>query len=103
MSRLLQNRHLIRENLALLIGLCLCFYFGYHTLQGERSIIRLVSLEHSIATLSLQHDSMVVARAALEQKVGMLRPASINRDFLEENAREILGYSRADEVLIVGH
>jgi cell division protein FtsB len=101
MNRLLQNRYLVRENLVLLVGACLFFYFGYHALAGERSILRLNVLNNEIATLSLEHDTLAARRMALESRVRMMRPGSINKDLLEEQVREVLGYSRKDEIILV--
>lgn len=40
-------------------------------------------------------------RSALEARVVMLRPQSVNADFLEERARLVLGVSADDETIIV--
>src|SRR5690349_8538073 len=100
MNKLLQHRYLVRENLLALIGISLCFYFLYHTVQGERSIIRLASLKQQIATMSHNYDTLVQERTKLEQKVQMMRPGSMNRDLLEERARLELGYQKDDEISI---
>lgn len=101
MNRLLAHRYVLRKNLISLIGVCLCFYFIYHAVQGNRSVIRLTSLNKSIATMSQKYDSLQAERIALETKVKMLRPGSVNRDLLEERARLVLGYKHPDEVIIL--
>lgn len=101
MNKLFQKRYLIRENLVLLIGICLTVYFSYHLLQGNRSYLRLMSLENNINELSEQYETTKTDRAEIERKVIMLRPGSINKDLLEERARSVLGYTRPDEKVIV--
>jgi cell division protein FtsB len=40
-------------------------------------------------------------RAELERKVKLLRPDSLDPDMLEERAREVLNYTREDEVVVM--
>ena len=101
MNKLLQHRYVIRQNLITVIGICLCVYFSYHTLQGNRSALRLMTLNNTIATLSLQNDNLEQDRIALEQKVAMMRPGTVSKDLLEERARVVLGYKYEDEIAIM--
>ncbi len=101
MNKLLAHRSLIRQNLITLIGVSLCIYFCYHALQGERSMLRLMSLGTQIETMSLTASDHQNQRLALEKKVRMLRPGSISKDLLEERARVVLGYRQADELAIL--
>jgi cell division protein FtsB len=101
MNKLLQHRTLIRENIIVLIGICLCFYFTYHALQGNRSVIRLLALDHSITVMSQQYEEGKAERIALETKVKAMRPGSISRDLLEERARAVLGYRHPDEMIML--
>lgn len=98
MNKLLQHHSLIRENLAVLIGLCLCFYFSYHAVQGNRSFMRLMMLERGIAVTQQQYNETLKERMALETKVKAMRPGSISRDLLEERVRSVLGYRQKDEL-----
>ena len=101
MNKLLQHRYVIRQNLITLIGISLCIYFAYHALQGNRSVLRLLALNQSIETMSLEEDTLASERIALEQKVAMMRPGSISKDLLEERARMVLGYKYEDEIAIL--
>lgn len=101
MNKLFQKRTLIHENMVLLIGICLSIYFSYHLMQGNRSYLRLMSLENNIVKLSDEQIQLKAEREQMERKVVMLRPGSINKDLLEERARAVLGYTRADEKVVV--
>ncbi|MCF8495361.1 MAG: septum formation initiator family protein [Alphaproteobacteria bacterium] len=103
MNRIFQHRYILRRNLIPIIGMCLCFYFIYHSIQGERGIVRLSVENREFASLSLKHDSLVREREQLEQKVVMLRPGSVDPDFLEERAREVLGYVRPGEITVISN
>lgn len=101
MKHLYQHRFLIRRNLIALIGICLCVYFSYHAIQGERSYLSLLSLNSTIEKTEVEYQALKEQRQALEKKVVMLRPSSINRDLLEERVRAVLGYRHGDELVIV--
>lgn len=101
MNKLLAHRYLIKQNLIALIGLCLCVYFSYHTVRGERSLMQMYALSQNIETMSLEHNNIKAQRERLEKKVVMMRPGTINKDLLEEQVRLVLGYSHSDEVAIL--
>ena len=105
MSKLIHNpphrRPLFKRNMTAVIGICLSFYFSYHLLAGHRGYFSLISLERQMVEASEQYEATKAKREAVERKVVMMRPGSIDRDLLEERARYILGYQRADEVIII--
>ncbi len=103
MNKLFRHRAIIRENLISLIGMCLCLYFTYHAVQGNRSLMRMMSLKSQIETMSRDHEKLSSEREALETKVTMMRPGSLNRDLLEERARVVLGYKNENDVVILGN
>ena len=97
MKRLVEQRHVVKQNILNLIGFYLVCYFGYHTVMGERSALRLMTLEKSLAKVSRDYEQYHAERVALEDRVSRLRPGSIDPDLLEERARYVLGYTRPDE------
>lgn len=101
MKRLIEQRYVFRQNLIAVIGVCLSFYFCYHLIAGERSYLRLVSLNRQIETTEKQYTLSSAERDALEQKVVMMRPGSINRDLLEEQSRKVLGFHYKDEKVLI--
>jgi cell division protein FtsB len=100
-KRLIEQRYVFRQNLIVVIGVCLSFYFCYHLIAGERSYLRLVSLNRQIDTTEKQYVIAAKERAAIEQKVVMMRPGSVNRDLLEEQSRKVLGFHYKDEKLLI--
>lgn len=103
MFRLLSHSAILRENLVVLIGVCLCFYFAYHTLQGNRSLFRYYAVSRKIEVLKHDNAALEAERIALEKKVAMMRPGSVDKDLLEERARAVLGYRHKDEYTIIGN
>ncbi|HEU4838378.1 MAG TPA: septum formation initiator family protein [Micavibrio sp.] len=101
MKRLIEQRYVFRQNLIAVIGVCLSFYFCYHLIAGERSYLRLVSLNRQIDTTEKNYVISSKERQELEQKVVMMRPGSVNRDLLEEQARKVLGFHYKDEKVLI--
>ncbi len=101
MKRLIDKRYLVRQNLVAVIGICLSVYFSYHLVAGERSVLRLISLDRQVASQTLALGALTEERETLEKRVVMMRPGSIDRDLLEERARLILGYTAPDETILL--
>ncbi len=100
MKRLIQQRALFRQNMLATLCVCLSMYFAYHLIAGDRSALRYMSLQNQITQVSEEYTQISQDRAALEQKVVMMRPGTIDRDLLEEQVRKTLGYARSDEKVI---
>jgi cell division protein FtsB len=101
MKRLIEQRYTVRHNFLTILGLCLTVYFSWHIVAGERSMFRLISLNHTIEKVTTDYDREHVKREQLEAKVVKLRPGSIDPDLLEERARIVLGYARPDEHIVI--
>ncbi|HPQ50222.1 MAG: septum formation initiator family protein [Alphaproteobacteria bacterium] len=97
MKQLLEHNYLVRKNILTIIGMGLCFYFSYHLVAGQRSYVRYLTLQQNIHVLENQSLELHEEREALEARVAMLRPTSINKDLLEERARLVLGFRQKDE------
>ena len=101
MRKLIQQRYVLRDNMFAIICACLSIYFAYHLIAGERSYLRLTALQAEIEDTQDQYDLAYADRTALEQKVVMMRPGTVDPDLLEEQARKVLGFRRVDETIIL--
>ena len=101
MKRLIEQRYVVRQNLIPVIGICLSVYFCYHLVAGERSYLRLVSLNAQVADTNQELVLASADRELLERKVVMMRPGSVDRDLLEEQARKVLGFHYKDEKVLI--
>jgi cell division protein FtsB len=101
MKRLIEQRYLIRRNILAIAGIILTFYFSYHAGFGDRSLLRLVTLQHDTGKLTTEYDQLHAERLTLESRVARLRPGNLDRDLLEERARYVLGFVRPGETLII--
>lgn len=75
----------------------LLLYFIFHSLYGSRGILAYfkiqAEIEHSYANLELLRSE----RLEIENRVKLLRPGSLDKDMLDEQARNVLGVARSSE------
>lgn len=83
-----------------LIAVTLVIYFVYHLIQGERGVLSWMRLNQRITVAEKRLDEVQVEQNALEQRVHLLRPDSLDPDMLEERARVVLNFARKDEIII---
>jgi len=83
-----------------LFGAALMSYFAYHAVQGDRGLIAWWKLRYEIEKTELVHSEVAAEKLAMEQRVSLLRPESLDRDMLEERARIMLGFVHADDRVI---
>ena len=82
------------------IGFCVVGYFAYHAVQGDRGLIAWRQLTNRVNEARAVLDETSIERRALEHRVGLLSPRSLDRDMLDEQVRFMLNYGYADEVII---
>lgn len=81
--------------------IALVVYFGYFAIYGNHGLINWLRLESEITAKQTSFDRVRLERLALERRVRLLRPESVDPDLLEEQARSRLGLSQPDEVIIL--
>jgi cell division protein FtsB len=81
--------------------MALVLYFGYFAIYGKHGLVNWVRLHEEIALKQGELERTKAERAALEHRVRLLRPESVDPDLLEEQARARLGLSQGDEVVIL--
>jgi cell division protein FtsB len=83
-----------------LVGMCAVVYFGYHAIQGDRGLLTMIKLQNRIAAVEAKLAATTAEEDALERRVSLMRPASLDRDMLEEQVRLVLNYTHPDDVVI---
>ena len=89
-----------RQVVGPLLGALSIAYFGYHAVQGDRGLMAWWKLRYEIEKTSYELTEVTAAKQALEHRVALLRPDSLDRDMLEERARLMLGAISSDELII---
>jgi len=93
-------RRRLKAILPSLLGLCLCAYFGYHAIQGDRGVIRLMHLKQELKQAEESHNAVSAEKSAWDARVAGLKPGSLDPDLIEERARVELGMGRKGERVI---
>lgn len=81
--------------------LALAAYFGWYLIYGNHGVVTLWRVQHQIELKQAELDRIRAQRISLEHRVTLLRPASVDPDMLEEQARSRLGLTDRDEVVIL--
>jgi len=84
-----------------IIGSSLIVYIAYNTLEGDRGLIAYWQLIKQVEQAETIKTDLDGTRTAFENRVKLLNPNSLDGDMLDERARFLLGYSRADEWVIL--
>ena len=75
-------------------------YFGWHGYYGPRSFDHRDALAAKAEALDAKVTGIREERQALERKVALMRPQSIDPDMLEELARSTLDFGKPGELIV---
>lgn len=75
-------------------------YFGYHGVHGERGLRAHRNFNAEIAALNAELAGFEGQRKALEERVARFAPNSVDRDLLDEEARDSLGWLHPNDRVI---
>ena len=98
-ARELRSR--LKRSLGPLFALILLGYFLYHVIQGDRGYLALLRMQKELETTRTTYEQSVQEKARLEHRIQMLRPKSVDKDMLDEQARRHLGLVSSDEVVVL--
>ena len=84
---------------------CLCFlviaYFTYHSIWGNRGLLRLMEIREQIKVTQELAESTAQEKKNLTYKTNALKnPKAIDMDILEEEAMRVLGQTKSDNLVI---
>ena len=87
-----------------LAGLTVAFfmaaYFAYAAVQGDYGLFRRAEVEAQNAELARQLDALEAEIARMENLTKRLSDDYLDLDLLDEQARDVLGLLRGDEIVI---
>ncbi len=72
-------------------------YFIFHSIYGNLGIISYFKLNQKLEKAQEELVSLRAERIGLEHRVKLLRPESLDKDMLDEQARNILGVAFSNE------
>ncbi len=95
-----KNNKSISQFLATFFSFFLFVYFFFHLMHGDRGYFAWRGVEEKLKTSELKYEKTLAERQAIEVKVKMLRPDSLDLDLLDERARGVLGFMKPSEVVL---
>ena len=87
---------LIYFTLACLLGA----YFTFAAVQGDYGVLRRAQILTEAEALTAERDRLQAELIELQNRTHRLSDAYLDLDLLDEQVRDVLGYIRADEVVI---
>ena len=82
------------------ISLSLGIYFTFAAVQGDFGILRRAEINHDLQELQVEIGSINVEIADLKNLTRRLSDHYLDLELLDQQARDVLGYVRTDELVI---
>jgi cell division protein FtsB len=83
------------------MGACIVGYFLYHTVQGDRGWLAMLRLQNQVSTAQQNLSQLQQEHKDLDHRVKLMRPDSMDPDLLDEKSREMLDYSKPNEIIVL--
>lgn len=85
----------------MLFCLGLMAYFGHHAVHGRHGLEARTRLIERSSLLAFEARSLEAVRTKLVRDVALLSPAKPHPDLVEEVARDVLGFVKADDIVVL--
>ena len=84
----------------MVVAIILGSYFTLAAVRGDYGVMRRVQINAEAETLRAERDRLAAELARMQNLTRRLSDAYLDVDLLDEQARSVLGYMRADEIVI---
>jgi cell division protein FtsB len=75
-------------------------YFAFAAVQGDFGVFRQVQIRAEVAELRQEKERLQAELSELSNRTRRLSDEFLDIDLLDQQARDVLGYVRADEIVI---
>lgn len=82
------------------IAFALGTYFTFASVQGEQGLFRRIQIEAEAEALRIDKAALEAEVAVMRNKTRRLSDAYLDLDLLDQQARDVLGLLRPDEIVI---
>lgn len=86
--------------LYLIVAFMLGAYFTFAAVQGDYGVFRQVQIRAEAEALRVERDRLYQDLAKISNLTARLSDRYLDVDLLDERVRDVLGYVRADEIVI---
>ena len=84
-----------------LMGLILTgMYFTFASVQGDFGLFNRVQIDAEVRALTAERDALAAEMDSLANKTRRLSDSYLDLDLLDQQAREVLGLVRGDEIVL---
>lgn len=90
----------IQQTFWTLLGACVVGYFIYHTIQGDRGWFAMIRTQNEVKAAQDTLAKLQQERQELRHRTQLLTNG-IDPDLLEEKSRELLNYSKPNEIVVL--
>jgi cell division protein FtsB len=84
----------------LAFAMVLGVYFTFAAVQGDFGMFARVAIKAEAAALTTERDRLTTELAEMQNLTHRLSDTYLDLDLLDQQARDVLGYMRADEIAI---
>ena len=95
-----RTRPALGATLFLVLALTLGSYFTFAAVQGNHGLFQRIETEAQIVTLRGTRDRLAGELERMENRTRRLSDDYLDLDLLDQQARDVLGMIRADELVI---
>ena len=78
----------------------LATYFTFAAVQGDNGLFRRIQIKAETVDLTAERDRLAADLAVLQNRTRRLSDDFLDLDLLDEQARDILGVLRTDEIVV---
>ena len=86
--------------LTLMLAFAFGSYFTFAAVQGDFGVFKQVEIAAEKAKLVVEKTQLLVALVEIQNRTHRLSDGYLDIDLLDQQARDVLGYVRADEIVI---
>lgn len=83
-----------------IVMVTLGMYFTFSSIQGDYGLFRRVQIEAETRALAVERDRLAAEVAALRNKTLRLSDSFLDLELLDQQARDVLGLVRSDEIVL---
>ena len=95
-----KTRPAITSLLLMMLAVSVGGYFTFAAVQGDYGVFRQVQLKAEERALIAERDRLAAELATMQNLTTRLSDSYLDLDLLDEQARDVLGYLRPDEIVI---
>ena len=77
-------------------------YFMFHAQHGARGLEARGTLQESLREMEAELAALTAERKSWDQRLSLVRDEAVDRDMLEEHARDALGRVHRNDVILMG-